>query len=177
MTRRLSLVALTAIALSIGFAAGYFLFLPLLKLSFPAWSKELVPYSAEESAAATLRFSLALSSLAVMVPLSALVTERFAGRAKYSHALAKSLLVGALMFGAALFYNYENMASHARLAAKMPGMFAVTVSRLEGNPLTTIVWFTAVCLGVFGPLDLWIARLQKQWRMTPAPVAEPAKAT
>ena len=46
-----------------------------------------------------------------------MVTERFAARARYSHALTKSLLVGALAFGAALFYQLEQFASreHAHL--------------------------------------------------------------
>jgi hypothetical protein len=177
MIRRLSLVTFTVVALLIGFAAGYFLFLPLLKLSFAGWFNASFASSAEESGAATLRFGLALSTLAVMVPISALVTERFAVRAKYSHALAKSLLAGALMFGIALVYHHENLASRERIEGKLPQMFGVTANRLGDNPLTKIIWFTAVSLVIFGPLDLWIARQQKQWRATPAPAAEPEKRT
>jgi hypothetical protein len=33
--------------------------------------------------------------------------------------------------------------------------------------LTKIVWFTTACLVIFGPVDLWIAHLQKQWRRAP----------
>ncbi len=177
MNRRLSLVTFTFFAALIGFAVGYFLFLPLLKLSFAGWFKASLPSSAEESGSATLRFGLALSSLAVMIPISALVTERFAARAKYSHALAKSLLAGALMFGIAMFYHHENLASQDRVAAKMPQLIVTTAKRLADNPLTRIIWFTAVCLVIFGPLDLWIARQQQQCRATSAPVAEPEKRT
>ena len=177
MNRRLSLITFTGVALLIGFAAGYFLFLPLLKLSFAGWFKAALGSSAEESGVATLRFCLALSSLAVMVPISALVTERFAARAKYSHALAKSLLAGALMFGIAMVYHQENLASRERIAAKMPELFGATTNRLGDNPLTKIIWFTTVCLVIFGPVDLWIARQQQQWRTSPAPVAEPEKGT
>src|SRR5204863_8510714 len=97
-------------------------------------------------------------------------TERFAARAVYSHALMKSLLVGALALGAGLFYQLEHLASLERLAAKLGQPIGALTARLSENPLGKIVWFTAVCLVIFGPLDLWIASMQKQWRKVPAGV-------
>jgi len=75
--------------------------------------------------------------------------------------------MGLLVVGIALFYQYQHLASLERLAAKMPGLFGPTgipPASLVANPLTRIVWFAAICLVVFGPLDLWIAHLQKQRR-------------
>ncbi len=162
MIRRLFLITLALLALGIGYTAGSFLFMPALKLSFGGWLGALPGDSAAEMGAATLGFSLALSSLWGMVPVSALVTERFATRAPYSQALAKSALIGGLAFGAALLYQHEHLASLQRLAVRMPQFFSNPVTHLADNPLTKIVWFTAVCLMIFGPLDLWIARLQKK---------------
>src|ERR1051326_1388246 len=161
MTRKTHLFFLAVGALLVGLAAGRALFLPALKLLFADWSKNLAQYSEAERADAAWNFSLGLSLLAVMVPLSAVITERFAAQAKYSHALMKSLLVGALVFGAARFYWLEHFASRTRLAAKG---FGSTTTQLLENPLAKVVWLTAVCLLVFGPVDLWIARMQKQWR-------------
>jgi MFS family permease len=164
MTRKTHLVLLALAAVFLGFAAGRPLFLPALKLLFADWTRNLVQYSDAERAGAAWNFSLGFSLLSVMVPLSAMVTERFAARARYSRALMKSLLVGALAFGAALFYQFEHFASRERLAAKMPQLISHLTTQLSENPLAKIVWFTAVCLVIFGPLDLWIAHLQKQWR-------------
>ena len=162
MIRRLSLITLAALALVLGYGAGNYLFMPALKLSFGGWLGAASPDSAAEMGAATLGFSLALSCLWGMLPVSALVTERFATRAQYSQALAKSALICGLAFGAALLYQHEHLASMQRLAVRMPQFFSDPVKHLADNPLTKIVWFTAVCLMIFGPLDLWIARLQKK---------------
>ncbi len=170
MTRRLSIVTVAVLALLIGYASGQVLFQPLLTWSFADWSKALTPVSAEEAGAATLGFGVAFGFLWFMVPLSALATERFARKANYPQALAKSLLVGILAFGAAWLYQHEHAASLRRLAAAMPQFFATPVSQLGNNPLTKIAWFTAVSLVIFGPLDLWIARVQQQSR-------KPAEAT
>jgi len=164
MTRRLSLVTFAVVALLIGYAAGQFLFLPLLKWSFADWFKALIPASAAEAGTATLGFSVAFGCLWLMVPISALATERFARKAKYPEALAKSALIGLLAFGTAWLYQHEQAASLQRLAISMPQFFAAPVTQLVDNPLTKIAWFSAVCLVIFGPLDLWIARVQQQSR-------------
>ena len=150
-----------------GFLIGRFWFVPLLELVFPAFVKKLGALSAGEVAAAAGSFSVAFCFLGALFPLSALATERFAEQAKYSHALGKSLLMGLLGVGLALFYQYLHLASLDRLAVQMPELFGPTgipPASLAGNPLTKIVWFAVICLMVFGPLDLWIARLQRQRR-------------
>lgn len=178
MKRRLPALITAAAALLVGLGVGRFIFLPVLHLSFPDWVKQLAAESAQDSAAAALGFCLALGSAAMMGPVAALVTERFAKEANYSHALAKAVIVGALAFGCALFYQHENLASQARLIARLPQVFGPPpVRHLAENPLTTILWFTAICLVIFGPLDLWIARLQKAQRkpVPAAPVPEPER--
>ena len=168
MTRKTQLVLLALAAVFLGFAAGGPLFLPALKLLFADWSRNLAQYSDAERAGAAWNFSLGFSLLSVMVPLSAMVTERFAARARYSHALTKSLLAGTLAFGAALLYQLEHFAAREDLAVKMPQLIGHLTTQLQENPLAKIVWFTAVCLVIFGPLDLWIDRLQKQSRKVAA---------
>jgi hypothetical protein len=174
MTRRSTLYILAAVALFLAWGTSQFLFLPLLKFSFAGWFKELAIPASDDAGAATLRFQLALTCLLVMVPLSALVTERFAMLAKYSHSLAKSVLIGLLAFGAAWLYQHEALASQGRITAKMGGSY---VAHMTDDPLTTAIWFTAVCLVVFGPLDLWIARLQKGSLKTAQPLAALEKGT
>jgi MFS family permease len=164
MSRNKNLVFLAVAALFIGLATSQSLFLPALKLLFADWFKKLTDISDAEKAVAAWNFCLGFTLLAVMVPLSALVTERFAARAGYGHALMKSLLIGALALGASLFYQLEHLASLERLAAKLGQPIGALSARLAENPLAKIVWFTAVCLVIFGPLDLWIAHLQKQSR-------------
>jgi len=79
-------------------------------------------------------------------PLSALVTERFATRAGYSHALVKSLLVGALALGASLYYQLEQLASLARMAAKFgrsqPGFRKIHWLKSSGSP--RFAWCSSV---------------------------------
>jgi len=147
------------------------LFLPLLKLFFATLVNKWGVLPVEETASAAFRFGVASGCLCAAIPITALVTERFAVRARYSHALAKSLLLGALAFAVALFYQHERLASLERVAAKMPGLFdsSKPFVAFPDNPLTKIVWFTAVCLIVFGPADLWIAHLQKRRRRATAP--------
>ena len=161
-------IARVIAAVFLGFAAGRPLFLPALKLLFADWTRNLAQYSDAERAGAAWNFSLGFSLLSVMVPLSAMVTERFAARARYSHALTKSLLAGTLAFGTALLYQLEHFAAREDLAVKMPQLIGHLTTQLQENPLAKIVWFTAVCLVIFGPLDLWIAHLQRRWRKQPA---------
>ena len=175
MTRRSTLFILAAGALILAWGASQFLFLPLLKLSFTSWFKELATPAAGDTGIAMQHFQLALTCLFVMVPLSALVTERFATQAKYSHSLAKSVLVGLLAFGTVWLYQHEALASQVRIAAKLGAGYAGPARLLTNDPLTSAVWFTAVCLVVFGPLDLWIARLQNQSRRTAQAVVAPEK--
>jgi len=169
MTRKKNLIFLAITALVLGLAISQSLFLPALKLFFADWYKNLNDVSDAEKAGAAWNFCVGFAFLCLMVPLSALVTERFATRAGYSHALVKSLLVGALALGASLYYQLEHLASLARMAAR----FGPLAARLSENPLAKIVWFTAVCLVLFGPLDLWIARLQRQSRKVPAGIPSP----
>jgi MFS family permease len=171
MTRKKNLIFLAIAALLFGLATSQSLFLPALKLVFTDWFKKLADISDAEKASAAWNFCLGFTLLFVMVPLSALVTERFAARAGYAHALMKSLLVGALALGASLFYQLEHLASLERLAAKFGQPIGALTGTLSENPLAKIVWFTAVCLVIFGPLDLWIARLQKQWRKEAAGIS------
>jgi len=170
MSRKKNLIFLAIAALFLGLATSQSLFLPALNLLFTDWFKKLPEYSDVEKAGAAWNFCLGLTLLSVMVPLSALVTERFAARAGYSQALMKSLLVGALALGASVFYQLEHLASLERLAAKLGQPIGALTAQLSENPLAKIVWFTAVCLVVFGPLDLWIARAQKQWRKAAAEI-------
>ena len=168
MTRKTNIVLLAIAALILGLAASQSLFLPALKLLFADWFKKLPEYSDVEKASAAWNFCLGFTLVSVMVPLSALVTERFAARAGYSHALMKSLLIGGLALGTSLFYQLEHLASLERLAARLGQPIGAMTAQISENPLAKIVWFTAVCLVVFGPLDLWIARAQKQWRKAAA---------
>ena len=170
MSRKKNLVLLAIAALFLGLLTSQSLFLPALKLLFADWFKKLADISDAEKAAAAWNFCLGFTLLAVMVPLSALVTERFAARAGYAQALMKSLLIGALALGASLFYQLQHLASLERLAAKLGQPIGALSASLAENPLGKIVWFTAVCLVLFGPLDLWIARLQKQWSRAAAEV-------
>ncbi|HKS36683.1 MAG TPA: hypothetical protein VJW76_05810 [Verrucomicrobiae bacterium] len=149
-----------------GFLIGRFGFVPLLELAFPAYVRKLGTLSPTDVAAAAGSFSVAFGFLAALFPLSAMVTERFAAQGRYGQALGKSLLMGLLLVGLGLFYQHQHLASMERLAVKMPGMFGSTGpdASLGANPLTRVVWFAVICLLVFGPLDLWIARLQKQRR-------------
>ena len=112
-----------------------------------------------ERAVAAWNFCVGFTLLSVMVPLSALVTERFAARAGYAQSLMKSLLVGALALGASLLYQHEHLASLARLAAKFGQPIGALTGRLPENPLAKIVWFTAVCLVFFGPPELGLVVL------------------
>ena len=169
MTRKKNLVFLAIAALVLGLAISQSLFLPALKLLFTDWFKKLNDVSDAEKASAAWNFGVGFTLLCLMVPISALVTERFATRASYAHALLKSLLVGALALGASLFYQLEHLASLERMAA----MFGPLSARLSENPLAKIVWFTAVCLVLFGPIDLWIARLQKQSRKEAVGIPSP----
>jgi hypothetical protein len=177
-------VLFTAIAAGVlGQWVGRVWFVPLLTTLFPAFQKRIGPAPADEIAAAAAGFGWAACALLAMVPLSALVTERFASTARYLPALAKSLLVGLLAFGIMWFYQTERWASLGRLNAKMPGLFGPegpALPALRDNTLTTLTWITAICLVVFGPVDLWIARLQKQRRADAAAAkgssgAEPEK--
>jgi hypothetical protein len=158
-------------AAALGFGAGQALFLPLLKLFFAALVSKWGALPADQTTATAFRFGIALGCLWATIPFSSLVTERFAVRARYAHALAKSLVFGALAFVVALFYQHERLASLERMAAKMPGLFGANqpLVALADDPLTKIVWFTVICLIVFGPADLWIAHLQKQRRKTVIP--------
>ena len=171
MTRKKNLVLLAIAALFLGLATSQSVFLPALKLLFTDWSKQLTDVSDSERAVAAWNFCVGFTLLSVMVPLSALVTERFAARAGYAQSLMKSLLVGALALGASLFYQHEHLASLARLAAKFGQPIGALTGRLPENPLAKIVWFTAVCLVFFGPLNLWIAHLQKQSRKETAGIS------
>ena len=155
-----------AVALSVAF--GQASFIPLLKFFFSALVNKWGALSADQTAPAAFRFSIALGCLCAAIPFSVLVTERFAIRARYSLALAKSLVFGALAFAVALFYQHQHLASLERLATKMPGLFDPTkpLVTLAYNPLTKTVWFTVICVIVFGPVDLWIARIQKRRRKT-----------
>ena len=164
MIRNKNLVLLALAALLLGLATSQSLFLPTLKLLFTDWFKKLSDISDAEKASAAWNFCLGFTLLAVMVPFSALVTERFAARAGYAQALMKSLLVGALAVGASLFYQFQHLASLERLGAKLGQPIGALSAQLSENPLAKIVWFAAVCLVIFGPLDLWIASVQKQWR-------------
>ncbi len=161
----------SAVAVALGIGLGKVSFFPLLKFFFGALVNKWGALSADQTTAAAFRFSIALGCLCAAVPFSAFVTERFAVQARYSHALAKSLLFGALVFGVALFYQHEHLASLDRLAAKMPGLFDPTkpLVALADNPLTKIVWLTAICMMVFGPADLWIACIQKRRRKATPP--------
>jgi len=170
MSRNKNLVLLAIVALLLGLLTSQTLFLPALKLLFTDWFKKLNEVSDAEKASAAWNFCLGFTLLAVMVPLSALVTERFAARAGYAQALMKSLLIGALALGASLFYQLQHLASLERLAAKLGQPIGALSAQLSENPLAKIVWFTAVCLVLFGPLDLWIARLQKQSRKAAAEI-------
>ena len=163
MRRNKNLVLLAIAALFLGLLTSQSLFLPALKLLFADWFTKLTDVSEAEKARAAWNFCLGFTLLAVMVPLSALVTERFAARAGYAQALMKSLFIGALALGVSLFYQLQHLASLERMSAKL-GQPISALSALSENPLAKIVWFTAVCLVLFGPLDLWIARLQKQSR-------------
>jgi hypothetical protein len=75
----------------------------------------------------------------------------------------------------ALLYQLEHFAAREDLAVKMPQLIGHLTTQLSENPLAKIVWFTAVCLVIFGPLDLWIARLQRRWRQEPAGIAPQPK--
>ncbi len=168
--KRTHVILTTVGAALLGFLAGPTAFLPVLRALFPDFRMKIVALPADEVAAATTAFGVAAGLLLALTPGSALVTERFAARAHYLAALAKSMLFGLLAFGASWFYQHEHLASVDRLAAKMPGLFGpngALPATLAGNPLTKIVWFTVICMLIFGPLDLWIARLQKQWRTRP----------
>jgi MFS family permease len=170
MTRNKNVVFLTIAALLLGLATSQSVFLPALKLLFSDWFTKLKDVPEAEKAGAAWSFCLGFTLLSVMVPISALVTERFAARAGYAQALMKSLLVAALAIGASLFYQLQHMASLERLAAKFGQPIGALSTQLSENPLAKIVWFSAVCLVIFGPLDLWIARVQKQWRKEPSGV-------
>ena len=170
MTRKKNLVFLAIAALVLGLAISQSLFLPALKLLFTGWMKNLNDVSDAEKANAAWNFCVGFTFLCLMVPLSALVTERFAARAGYARALMKSLLVGALALAASLYYQHEHLASLERIAAQIGHPIDALTTRLSENPLAKIVWFTAVCLVLFGPLDLWIARLQKQSRKAAAEI-------
>lgn len=166
MNQRSYLLLGTIGAALTGFLSGRFGFVSLLELVFPAYVKKLGTLSPADVAAAAGGFSVAFCFLAALFPLSALVTERFAAQARYRQALGKSLLMGLLLIGLGIFYQHQHLASLDRLAVKMPGLFGPTgpPASLAANPLTGIAWFAAICLLVFGPLDLWIAHLQKQRR-------------
>jgi hypothetical protein len=171
MSRKKNLVLLAIAALVLGLLTSQSLFLQALKLLLGDWFTTLTNISDAEKASAAWNFCLGFTLLAVMVPLSALVTERFAARAGYTQALLKSLLIGGLALGASLLYQLEHLASLERLAVKLgqPMMGALS-ARLTENPLAKIVWFAAICLLLFGPLDVWIARLQKQSRKAVAEI-------
>ena len=174
MNRKKNLVLLAVVALFLGLLTSQSLFLPALKLLFGDWFTKLSNVSDAERARAAWNFCLGFTLLAVMVPLSALVTERFAARAGYTHALMKSLMIGGLALGAGLFYQLEHLASLERLAVKLgQPMIGALSARITDNPLAKIVWFTAVCLVIFGPLDLWIAHMQKQSRKAVAEIPLP----
>ena len=164
LTRKTHVILLALAAVILGFTVGRPLFLPALKLLFADWFQKLPEYSDAEKASASWNFCLSFMLFSAMIPLSALVTERFAAQAVYSHALMKSLLVGALAFGAGAFYQLHHLASLERLSAKLGQPIGALAARLTENPLAKVVWFSGICLVIFGPLDLWIARVQKQWR-------------
>src|SRR2546428_304762 len=86
MTRKKNLVFLAIAALLLCLATSQSLFLPALNLLFTDWFKKLREYSDVEKASAACNFCLGFMLLSVMVPLSALVQERFAARVGYSYA-------------------------------------------------------------------------------------------
>ena len=167
MNQRIYLILTTVGSAVVGLIAGRVWFLPLLKVLFPVFERKIIDPSTGEVAGATASFGLGVCVLFGLVPVAALVTERFAAQAKYLPALVKTILIGLLAFGTSWIYQHEHLASLDRIAARMPGLFGSGDSAsatLAGNPLTKIVWFTIACLLIFGPVDLWIANLQKQWR-------------
>jgi len=87
MNQRSYLLLSTIGAALTGFLIGRFWFVPLLELMFPAYVKKLGTLSSADVAAAAGSFSVAFCFLGALFPLSALVTERFAAQARYSHAL------------------------------------------------------------------------------------------
>lgn len=172
MNRRWPILVLAGAALLLGLGLGPVLLVPLLKLSFPGWCRQLAVEPAAAAEAAAWPFRLALAGAAMMIPVSALVTERFAREANYSHALAKSAVVWALAVGGGVFYQHQHLAAQAHLMARLPQLFGgPPIRRLAENPLTNVLWVGAVCLVLFGPLDLWIAGWQKRRRSAALPSA------
>ena len=170
MNRNKNLIFLTIAALLLALATGQSLFLPAMKLLFPDWHTKLSGISDAERASAAWNFCFGFTLFSLMVPFSALVTERFAARAGYAQSLMKSLFVAALAIGASLFYQLQSWESLKRLGAQLDQPIGAQSAQLSEDPLAKIVWFAAVCLVIFGPLDLWIAHKQKQWRKEPGGV-------
>jgi hypothetical protein len=166
MIPRVYVLGAAVVGLVAGFALGQPLFWPLLNLSFTSLAQQWAGAPPDSIATAARQFSVATGLLCALFPVSALVTERFAARARYSQALAKSAAIGLLAFAIALLYCHQRQASFERLLVKMPGVIgpAQMPFTLPDNPLTNALWFTIICLAVFGPVDLWIAHLQSKRR-------------
>src|SRR5262245_61269710 len=143
MNHRRQLLALTVAGAGVGLLAGTYLLQPLLGLIFPVYVKKLDSFASGDIALAARDFSLALALMAAALPLSALITEAFARRARYSTALAKSVLVGLLALVLAAYYQAHHLASLDRLAAQMPGLFGpggLPMASWTHNPITKIAW-------------------------------------
>ena len=165
-------------AAAVGFAAGYFSLQPLLSQLFPAFVGRLAPVTPEQTSAAALQAGIALALVGALIPTSALVTEKFTAKAKYLPAIAKSLAVLLLVLIIAAYYQSETLASQQRVFDRMPSIFGGRLpdTQLASNPLTRTFWAGVLFLLAFGPLDLWIARQQLQYRNRGRETVDPATA-
>lgn len=141
----------------IGFIGGTFVSSPMLTVLFsdykPASISQLARHQEE------MDFSIGLGFAAAAIFFSALVTERFARGANYKVALAKSVFVGLLLAAVSVFYQKQALASRQRIVKTLN-----LSSSGAANPLAVVIWITGVGLIIFGPVDLWIARLQARHR-------------
>jgi len=181
MTVRNGLLASALVGFLLANLVGAAGFTVALQTLFPGIEQRLAPGQSGELEAALANFRLALGLALAAAPLSVMVTEARSHPARYGQAAFKSLVIATLLASIAVFFHHETLTSAQRLAMRMPQFFpnGAPPIRLSANPLTSSLYFTAIGLILFGPIDLMIAHVQKIARqrnaaLQPADPAAPA---
>lgn len=159
------------ITLAVASAAGACLlpsaaFEAALHTLFPAVKARLAQPTPDEAQAALNSFRFALAVAAAAFPVSIIITEAESHPARYLQATLKSLAIALLLGGLAIFYGNEQLTSDVRLTKRIPAFFpnGPAPISITATPLHTTLRFLGIGLILFGPIDLFIARVQKRMR-------------
>lgn len=154
MPKRAHLIVAIPVSAALGVWVGRLFYADALRFFFANYA--VVP---ERAASAGWSFSIGLGFVFALLFFSALVTEKFSANGRYLPSIGKSFFVCLLLLLVSGFYEDQVIRSNRRISSTLriplaPGW----------NPLLVAIWTTAAGLLLFGPVDLWIARLQARSR-------------